>query len=352
MALPLPPPGAFGIEANAGLDSLLNTLRQKRAMEMQQQQMAKQQAQFQAQQQQQQFTNDLNLRRLELEEKKFKRPLQPQSGLGKALSDLQTIKSQYGPESMQYKLAHQYVNRLAEGTPGASLTVDKDGNISFSQGGSRGRQGGIVNVDGQQVMIPTQAMMTAEQKAEAIEKRRKEGSKIYGKSPYLQGRGKGAADLASDWLKYQFTNNPEEKKRLLSNFSDFANDWKVAFDLASSNLGNKNIPVTNKTLFHELNRMGIDFPAGTEEFLKWFMPGEAHQMAREKFNTSQERMAKAGSDFIRRGFVEPKSGSASKYADIGNVELEKKEETRTVSPNGKMKISEVTTEELLRSLKR
>lgn len=141
------------------------------------------------------------------------------SPLEKAIMGQERIQQRYGAESPQAKLAQDYASRLAAGPAGMSFGVDKEGNITFSQGGAVGgaklKTGESYVTDDQGKPIGIAAPPTTEEAKEIS------GGASFnyalpkmnaGSAPYL-GKS-GAAQLAQDI--YNQESSPEAKQRLIN----------------------------------------------------------------------------------------------------------------------------------------
>jgi hypothetical protein len=160
---------------------------------------------------------------LELLQARRAKALQPSvtglSPLEKAISGMQRIRQQYGVESPEAKMAQDYASRLAAGPAGMSFGVDKEGNITFSQGGVAGgaklKTGESYVTDDQGKPIGIAAPPTTEEAKEIS------GGASFnytlpimnqGSAPYL-GKG-GATQIAQDI--YNQESSPEAKERLIN----------------------------------------------------------------------------------------------------------------------------------------
>lgn len=119
------------------------------------------------------------------------RPAQPAlSNIEKAIEGTERIKNQYGEDSAQYKAAQEYVQRLAQGNQGVTVTTDPVTGKPLVQigGSSRGGRGtNLYQTDDDTVSFPTQATQTQLQK-------KLQASEIL--KNYL-GKAKGLAEFQS-----------------------------------------------------------------------------------------------------------------------------------------------------------
>lgn len=159
------------------------------------------------------------LRLLEAQRAKAMQPsMTGLSPLEKAFMGQERIQQRYGAESPQAKLAQDYASRLVAGPAGMSFGVDKEGNITFSQGGAVGgaklKTGESYVTDEQGKPIGIAAPPTSEEAKEMS------GGASFnytlpimnsGSAPYL-GKG-GATQLAQD--VYNQESSPESKQRLV-----------------------------------------------------------------------------------------------------------------------------------------
>ena len=211
---------------------------------------------------------------LELLQARRAKALQPSgaglSPLEKAISGMQRIRQQYGVESPEAKMAQDYASRLAAGPAGMSFGVDKEGNITFSQGGVAGgaklKTGESYVTDDSGKTIGIAASPTPEEAKEMS------GGAAFnytlpimnqGSAPYL-GKG-GAKQIVQDI--YNQESSPEAKKRLINLI--------VAKKLSSAAAIKENATLGGSNTLGALNQIkksfsSIGIPENAEDFLSQY----------------------------------------------------------------------------------
>lgn len=192
------------------------------------------------------------------------------SPLEKAISGMQRIKQQYGAESPEAKMAQDYASRLAAGPAGMSFGIDKEGNVTFSQGGQAGgaklKTGESYVTDDSGKTIGIAAPPTPEEAKEMS------GGAAFnytlpimnqGSAPYL-GKG-GAKQIVQD--TYNQESSPEAKERLINLI--------VAKKLSSAAAIKENATLGGSNTLGALNQIkksfsSIGIPENAEDFLSQY----------------------------------------------------------------------------------
>lgn len=235
------------------------------------------------------------------------------SPLEKAISGLQRIKQQYGMESPEAKMAQDYASRLAAGPAGMSFGIDKEGNVTFSQGGVAGgaklKTGESYVTDDQGKPIGIAAPPTPEEAKEIS------GGASFnytlpimnqGSAPYL-GKG-GATQLAQDI--YNQESSPESKQRLVKLI--------VAKKLASAAAIKENATLGGSNTLGALNQIkksfsNVGIPENIDNFLsKYAFSNDVLTEADRQFVDVINQMREASASAVPARKVRYFEGSAPK----------------------------------------
>jgi len=246
------------------------------------------------------------------------------SPLEKAISGMQRIRQQYGVESPEAKMAQDYASRLAAGPAGMSFGVDKEGNITFSQGGVAGgaklKTGESYVTDDQGKPIGIAAPPTSEEAKEIS------GGASFnyalpkmntGSAPYL-GKG-GATQLAQDI--YNQESSPEAKQRLINLI--------VAKKLSSAAAIKENATLGGSNTLGALNQIkksfsNIGIPENLDNFLgKYAFANDVLTEADRQFVDVINQMREASASAVPARKVKYFEGLAPK------AKQQKQKETKT-----------------------
>jgi hypothetical protein len=201
------------------------------------------------------------------------------SPLGKAVSDLERLRKSGAPDN-QIKQMEDYVQRLAEGTPGMQLSVDPaTGAVSFSTGrGQRSLQQQVI--DGKVVTQPTTATMTAYQKQQLASKAREEALEHI-EQPYL-GFG-GTFAMINDLNTYKTSPDPKLREAAADRLVKAAVSEKIVPEVAALQLNSQGVQAT----VHALEKQEGSIRLGWPQFGKKItdnLPPELQKKANDEHN--------------------------------------------------------------------
>lgn len=328
MALPLPPPNAFGSQIEQGLQVALQRLMQQRQMqqqqEMQQQRLAQQKAQ-------QDRLFGLEQQKLALAQQRANAPAGPMSTYGKLVED---IKNRFGENSEEYRKAlsdfPQVAQNTAQGKQGMSLRVDPTtGAIEFQQGGQKGAMQ-MLNEKGELISKPTLASSTAMQKQYLSNQMREFGFDELEKQPYI-----GVApsvDVAKDILIYKSLPEGPQKQMLKSKLAQFGLASKVVPEIATLGLRAAQLTGSKYNLKEMIDSYTQGWPSNYKTLAN-ALPSDIQQ----EINAQHGKFQKQLSDINLQGFAK-------------GFPIKMQEETKVsekVAKKGR-DITQVSVEELLK----
>lgn len=229
----------------------------------------------------------------------------------KALQDRSQVYQQFPEGSMERRLADEFVRRKAEGSAGTQLSINPDGTINFSQGGSRSGGGMMVNEAGEVISRPTNQTSNTLQNQKlgnaALEK-------VYNKvkQPYV-GQGSNL-QLIKDLREYSTAKSPKEKARLFEKLKQAGLAYKTLPDKVFNQLSTQNITPTVVAQEHQTKAATQGWPEFGNSILN-NLPTEIQASIDESYDKLMSKVGDTSQQEAIYGFpVKPQPRNNSKYA--------------------------------------